>query len=416
MDNIKQKGKMHYGWIITFGCGMVVFYTVGLAFNCISLYLNPLMDVLAINNTLRSSMTMFYQSGSVIALLMVGKVIDKIGSRRSILYFSLFMAIGYVILGITKSLMLAYVGMLIIGIGYGLCGLVPVTYMLTNWFNEKRGLAIGIAMCGSGVATLFAPTLVNMVISSLGVKAAFFIQACLITVFAFASFAILRDFPEEKGLKPYGDNSEENEGKAEEKKNIRFGEALKDRSFLLLSLTLLIMGIMISPFIQHLSPVISQSGYSQTIASTVVSMYGIIMIIGKPLFGTVMDKFGVMKANTYAFALLLLATVFGTMLDGTNICAYLIPVCMGIGSAPLVTVALPVWTSTLFGKKGVGNLFAMLKMVYTVGGIIGASIPGIIFDNKGSYALLFKLYFVIAITSYCLLTYIFIRDKKLNNK
>lgn len=418
------KKGIHYGWIITLGCGMVVFYTVGLAFNCISLYLNPLMEVLAINNTLRSSMTMFYQTGSVAALLVVGKVIDKIGSRKSILFFSLLMASGYVLLGVTTSLTLAYAGMLIVGVGYGLCGLVPVTYLLTDWFDDKRGLAIGIAMCGSGVATLFAPTLVNFIIGTLGVKAAFFVQAATIAVFAILSFAILKDKPEDMGLKPYGRkasicevttndrSSGRSSGECEKEHETKFFAALGDRNFLLLSVALLLMGCMISPFIQHLSPVISQSGYSQSTAAAVVSTYGIIMIIGKPVFGTMMDRLGVVKTNTYAFTLLAAATVSGILLDGSSLCAFAIPVCMGLGSAPLATVALPVWTATLFGKKGVGNLFAMLKMIYTIGGIIGASIPGIIFDRAGNYAGLFKIYLVITVIVYCTLTFIFINKER----
>lgn len=192
--------KHHFGWIVTLGCAIVMLYTVGLTFNCMSMYLNPLMTELNISNTLRSSLTMFFQLGSAISLLLVSKVIAKVGSRKSILLFSLVMAVGYLILSLSNIVTICSVAMFIIGVGYGLCGIVPVTFLLTNWFEKKKGLALGIAMSGSGVATLFAPTIIDIIFSELGVRSAAIIQAVIITVLAVIAVVIIKEKPEEKDV------------------------------------------------------------------------------------------------------------------------------------------------------------------------------------------------------------------------
>ena len=406
--------KHHFGWIVTLGCAIVMLYTVGLTFNCMSMYLNPLMTELNISNTLRSSLTMFFQLGSAISLLLVSKVIAKVGSRKSILLFSLVMAVGYLILSLSNIVTICSVAMFIIGVGYGLCGIVPVTFLLTNWFEKKKGLALGIAMSGSGVATLFAPTIIDIIISELGVRSAAIIQAVIITVLAVIAVVIIKEKPEEKGCLAYGfEDSQKliSEIKTERGKKSSLIKAIKDVNFILMSIILLILGMIISPLVQHLSPVISQSGYTERIAAEAVSTYGICMLFGKPLFGSVIDRLGIPKANTYVYALILIALIDGLMLGNNTIQVFIIPLLLACGSAPMATVGLPIWSNELFGKTAMKDIFPILKLVYTVGGVIGASLPGIIIDQTGSYAGLFKLYIAFLAVTYLLLQYLFIIKK-----
>ena len=159
---------MHYAWLIALGCGIVMFYCVGLGFNCLSVFLNPLMERIHVSNTMRSTISAFYQTGSVAALLCIGPVIEKIGARKTILIFGICMASGYLMLMAVDSVQMSYAAMFIIGIGYGAGGLVPVSILITTWFAEKRGFALGLAMCGSGAATIIAPTILSGMIASQG--------------------------------------------------------------------------------------------------------------------------------------------------------------------------------------------------------------------------------------------------------
>ena len=199
---------MHYAWLIALGCGIVMFYCVGLGFNCLSVFLNPLMERIHVSNTMRSTISAFYQTGSVAALLCIGPVIEKIGARKTILIFGICMASGYLMLMAVDSVQMSYAAMFIIGIGYGAGGLVPVSILITTWFAEKRGFALGLAMCGSGAATIIAPTILSGMIASQGVQKALGMQAMAIVICTLTAGLLLRNKPEDLAMKAYGQHED----------------------------------------------------------------------------------------------------------------------------------------------------------------------------------------------------------------
>lgn len=405
-----MKRKVHYGWIITLGCFIVMFYGLGLAFNCISVFLNPLMENIGVNNTLRSSITAFYQSGSVISLLFVGPVTEKYGARRITFAAGLCMAAGYLILAVSKEIILCYCAMLTIGIGYGAGAIVPCSLILTTWFVKKRGLVLGVATCGSGVATIFAPTLLTKIISELNVRNAFIVHGAAIAVLALIAFILLRDNPEEMGVKPYGFDSREDK-KAQQEHRIRLADALKDKKFIMMGAGTIAVGLIISPVVTHLSPVVAQSGYGAEVAAKAVSVYGIAMLIGKPVYGAIIDKIGIIKSNIYIYFFLMTAMIDGILISRSVVIALGLPILFGIGGAPVITIGLPIWVAEIFGKENMSSLFAILKLFSSLGGAIGATLPGIIMDSTGAYTDLFKIYMVLIALSFAVIQCLFIKKK-----
>lgn len=403
--------RLHYAWLITFGCGIVMFYGLGLAFNCISVFLNPLMESIGVSNTLRSSITAFYQSGSVVSLLFASPIIQRLGARKVIFASGLLMSAGYIILAMAHSIATCYLGMLIIGLGYGSGTIVPCSILLTAWFSKKRGFAIGLATCGSGLATIFAPTLLAEIIEKYDVHSTFFIQSAVIALLSIVAFAILADEPERKGIKAYGfDFSKKEDVKVQG--SITLKEAAKDRNFLFMAVAIVSVGIIISPVVTHMSPIISQSGYDAASAAKVVSAYGVAMIIGKPLYGAIIDRAGELKSNIYIYFFLLIAMIDGILISRSIVLAYGFTILFGIGGAPIITVGLPVWVSKLFGKEGMGSVFAVLKLCSSLGGALGATLPGIIIDETGSYNNLFKIYIAALLLSFGIMQYLFTKKER----
>lgn len=390
-----------------------MFYGLGLGFNCISVFLNPLMESINVSNTLRSSVTIFYQSGSVLALLITGQIINKIGARETIFISGLCMAGGYILLALSKSILPCYLAMLVIGVGYGAGAIVPCSLLLTIWFSEKKGFALGIAACGSGVATIFFPSVLNNLINLWGVQKVFGFQAGIIAALSAAAFLILRNNPEELGLNPYGERAKDYRKKQEDGTS-KLRDAFKNKAFLMMALAIISVGIIVSPVVTHMSPIISQSGYGAELAAEAVSVYGLSMLIGKPVYGSLIDKLGVRKSNVYIYSLLGLALLAGLMAGESSKIAFAFAILFGIGGTPVITIGLPVWTAELFGKNSMGNLFAILKLCSSLGGTLGAAVPGIIIDNTGSYTDLFKIYLVAAAVSFAILQFLF-RKEKLEN-
>lgn len=406
-----MKRRVHYAWIITLGCFIVMFYGLGLAFNCISVFLNPLMESIGVSNTLRSSITAFYQSGSVVALIFAGPIIEKYGARKITLLSGLCMAAGYLILAASKKIATCYCAMLIIGIGYGAGAIVPCSLLLTTWFVKKRGFALGLATCGSGVATIFAPTLLTKIIVELNVHNAFIVHGIIIAILAVIAFLLLRDDPEEVGECAYGQDLKDVEENSSGKK-VKLSDALKDRNFMMIGAGTIAVGLIISPVVTHMSPIISQSGYDLELAAKVVSVYGIAMLLGKPIYGAIIDKVGIIKSNIYIYFFLLAAMIDGMFVGKSVVLAFGLTVLFGIGGAPIITIGLPIWVAEIFGKESMSSIFAILKLFSSLGGAIGATLPGIIMDRTGAYTDLFKIYIFLIILSFAIIQYLFLKKNR----
>jgi MFS transporter, OFA family, oxalate/formate antiporter len=114
----------------------------------------------------------------IFALLMIpgGRIQDKAGPKVGAITGGLFLAIGCIIAGLSKS----YAGLIIgfgifggIGMGIGYAAPTPAAL---SWFGpHKRGLIAGLVVGGYGGAALYIAPLATYLIRSYGVAASFII-------------------------------------------------------------------------------------------------------------------------------------------------------------------------------------------------------------------------------------------------
>lgn len=71
-----------------------------------------------------------------------------------------------------------------------------------HWFRDRRGLALGLAAAGSGVSTIFVPTLITGIIQAHGMRAAFLLEGLAVLVLGLLVFLLVRDVPGDLGLEP----------------------------------------------------------------------------------------------------------------------------------------------------------------------------------------------------------------------
>jgi MFS family permease len=78
--------------------------------------------------------------------------------------------------------------------------------VVSNWFDGRRGLALGLTMAGTGTGAIVMPPIAQGLISVLGWRSAYATLSVLGLVVAIPMVALsLRDSPKEKGLLPDGD-------------------------------------------------------------------------------------------------------------------------------------------------------------------------------------------------------------------
>lgn len=97
-----------------------------------------------------------YSIAAVLALLIGGVLIDKLGTRKASLLFSILVLAGAAIVWIAKSTAVFFLGRFLFGAGSEPL-IVAQSAILARWFkNKELALSFGIALTVSRLGTLFA--------------------------------------------------------------------------------------------------------------------------------------------------------------------------------------------------------------------------------------------------------------------
>ncbi len=97
-----------------------------------------------------------YSVAAILAVLFGGMLIDRLGTRKASLFFSLFVLSGAVLVWLAKSIPMFFLGRFIFGAGSEPL-IVAQSSILARWFkNKELALSFGITLTVSRLGTLFA--------------------------------------------------------------------------------------------------------------------------------------------------------------------------------------------------------------------------------------------------------------------
>ena len=124
----------------------------------------------------------------------LGNFVEK-NIHKASLIASICFAVGVVGTGFavrlhSAPLILLFYGV-IMGIGLGLGYLSPVKTLML-WFEDKKGLATGLAVAGFGAAKMIFSPVIEWLINSIGVEFALYVLACVWFVMMFVGHLLLK--------------------------------------------------------------------------------------------------------------------------------------------------------------------------------------------------------------------------------
>lgn len=76
-----------------------------------------------------------------VVTLYIPKIMDRLNYRRVLLAGVILSIVTTALMGISSSLWMFYLLGILRGIGTGVFGIVPLTMIISNWFDQKHGLA-----------------------------------------------------------------------------------------------------------------------------------------------------------------------------------------------------------------------------------------------------------------------------------
>lgn len=133
--------------------------------------------------------TAFQLAGACTAPLL-GKLADAVGKKRMLLFVTLAMAAGSVVVALAPTFPIVLAGRTLEGVG---TAILPITYSLMRDIFPKRmlALAVSIATAGIGVTGIIGPNIAGWLIDHGGYRAVFWFLAGFPTILAIAiSFGV----------------------------------------------------------------------------------------------------------------------------------------------------------------------------------------------------------------------------------
>ena len=351
---MSQQRKFFPGWLVV-ASGFVIMATCYTIFvNCMSLFQPLIVSDLGVSLAQYNISNAISTVVSVIGSLVIGHVTDKVSGR--ILGSLTVIATSAVLVGMSfvGELWQVYVLFAVSGCFAVASTRLLISLVTANWFTAKRGLAISIALSGSGFGGAILSPIVSSLIVSVGWRSTFLVLAavCIVAALPITAYSF-RTKPSEIGLKPLGENpgdpsvstaGDKDEHTAPEV-NVGWSRIKKSPAFWLLVVAFLFMGL---------------------------------------VNGAIYDRFGLRFGNVLGSVACIVACV-ALCFPTTDLGPIVAAVSFGIGTC-MGTITPTIAASKQFGMADLGKVTGTITSLEMVGGTVGAIVSGVLFDATGSFA------------------------------
>jgi MFS family permease len=307
-------------------------------------------------------------------VLVAGIFIDKLGPKKVIIFGSLVLAATYLLYSYTQSIYQVYGVHILLAIALVTSGSIPNIILISSWFKQKRGLALGIILTGTSLGGFIATRspLVSYIQAN-GWRDAMQWLAVLPFVLAILVALMMKNKPAEVAAQ-VGDTATSQTAPSE---GLTYSVAIRTPLFWLLSLCSFCIFYSIVAMIKNTVLYVTESGFPLQMAVGWLGTYFLFSIIGKFLFSFMADY--VSPFFMYAFCCGLMA--IGSM--GYSVTAipsldYFLPL-MALGWGGIYTIGNLIIMKN-FGTRAAGKINGTISIVQSVGLALGPILTAYLHD------------------------------------
>ena len=320
-----------------------------------------------------------------LATPVVGRLVDRFGIRAvalpAIVLFSLATASVACVPASPAAFTALYALM-----GLGAAGQTPLIYAkaISSRFDDRRGLALGIAMAGVGLGAALVPQFAQALIKVVGWRGAYAGLGALTFVLAFPAVALFIGRP-----------AETHEVHSRKVPNIGAPgltgpEALRTARFWLPAASFFVVAGTTGGVVSHLVPLLTDRGIAPQTATGMVGIAGVALIGGRLFAGFLLDRIHAPYVAA-AFFLTPLAGIIVLLSTLRPEAAALGAVLVGIGLGAEVDL-IAFLLSRYLGMRSFGEIYGYLFAIFVLGAGLGPFAMGVSFDRTGSYKLMLVCY------------------------
>lgn len=382
-----KKPNIFYGWWVVVGIALLLAVLGPAAVAVANIYQSPIVTQYGITNSQFAISNSLVLGVGVFLSPLVSKRLSGDNFKRNYIIGLIIYALAYVGYGLTTDRFVFYFLSLFVGFGSLSTTIIPASILISNWFVEKRGLALSLAFSGLGIGGIVFSQLVTFLINTFNYQVAYVIYGSLMLIIGLPIILFLiKVKPEDMGLTPYGKEDSVNVESdrtidTKEVKPTSSGSILSTH-FILLLVGAMLIGIVNNSGFGQFPPVLANM-HGDATAAAIISVYSGIGIIGKIALGHIHDRYGAIKSTIYATSLLAL-TYFAMLFSEQLVIAYVMAILFGLGNA-IGTVLPPLITSEIYSDKNYSLAYGYVNSGVQLGMTIGSLYAAGVADFTGSY-------------------------------
>ena len=293
---------------------------------------------------------------SIAALLMApfaGRVLDRIGPRKVALFGVPFYAIALALLSTAGPSLLSWL-LLYVVLAVAMMWIYPTvwTKAIAERFENNRGLALAIALSGTGVAGAVVPLIGSRLIVEFGWRGAYIGLALIafFVVFPLVYFFFARDEPPKKVEEPA----------QVIKSAVKLPSEVYSPKFIRLAIAALIYSIGATGLGINAVPILMQEGFTLLAAAEIAGLIGLGTIFGRLIGGFLLDRMdGRYVAVGCGIAALMSASVL-LLTSQSAAAASLACVLLGIAAGAEYDACAYLATRH-FARRNFGTLFGLIS-------------------------------------------------------
>ena len=379
--------RIHYAWWVCVGCALLIYCTAGLGVNAFTIYQPFILRQNGLTNAQSSLLITVRSLSALFSSIAAERIYRRLSLRAGMALAGLMSALGFAAYGLARSYAGYCCAAALIGAGFGIGTMTPISVVLGRWFVKDRMLAVSLCSAFTGLATFGVPSLLTELVQRMGLHTAFLIEAAVVALLTLVSYALVRNDPGDMGMSPFG------EGEAAPARERAHGNVLLDRrDWLLVGPMALAAGAVTSVGYGHLTVYMNSLGYSPGVVAVAITVTSLALMLSKLLYGVIAERIGNRRVNI-AFGMTLVAGTALCCLAGRGRAALYAALAVYGAGLSLTTVGLTMLAADWSVPDHYRATLERLQTGYFAGALLFSPVPGIIADHMdGSYLPSFVLF------------------------
>jgi MFS family permease len=376
-------------WMLAGAIFISLFFLWGVGYDCFPILLPAVLKQFHLS---REQIGWVPAAQAVAALMfgpMIGWLLDRLRAQVVMGTGAVLTAVGIAMMARAGSFHGVLAGSVVSGIGLSASTILPSTMVISNWFGERRGTALGVTTAGMELGGMVIAVAAGSLVVTHGWRFAYEVLAIPLIVIVLPLCLIFVRTRPERPADIAGAGTVDHSESTSTLPGLEVDGAMRTRAFWMLVAIQFCYTFSVGGSFIHLVQYLIGIGYTESVGKWVVGVSLGLAVIGKPTLGVLGDRIGGKNALALCLSVGALNIAFLLLARSLWVLSVFTIVAGLTGAAPIALGPM-VQVETL-GLRRYGSIAGLLAIPFTLGAMLGPPMIGRLADVYGNYTASFEV-------------------------